>query len=40
MSDESALVPLASFVVPSRRDVEVLFGAPDEYESDLSADEV
>lgn len=40
MSDGSALVPLASFVVPSGGDVEVLFGASDEYESGLSPDEV
>ena len=40
MSDGSAFVSLASFVVPPGRDVEALFGTPDDYESDLPSDEV
>lgn len=38
--NESAIVPLAAFVVPSRGSVEALFGSTDEDGSDLSVDEV
>lgn len=40
MSDGSAIVPLAAFVVPSGGSAEALFGATDEEGSDLSVDEV
>ena len=40
MSDGSAIVPLAAFVVPPGGSTEALFGGTDEDGSDLSVDEV
>ena len=38
--NESTIVPLAAFVVPSRGSVEAVFVSTDEDGSDLSVDEV